>query len=107
MTLDDPQKASRLAQKVLALDSSIMSVGVISDQGVPQAGVIRKDLKQKVPEDRRAWEVRASRAAIIIGSLRTDDKDDSPIESVELIRERFKTLLIRIPDKGSDLGYRL
>jgi|SRR5579872_6122057 len=97
MTLDKEQESNDMAGKVLALDTSIMSVGVISDSGIPLGGAIRRDLQGKLSQDKRQWVSRAFRVAAIMGAVRTEDAELSSIKSIELIREESKSLLIRIP----------
>jgi len=97
-------KAGKLAETILLLDHSIRSVGIIDQLGVPMAGAIRKDLRGELPQDKRAWESKAFRAAAIMGSARTDDGTDSTIISIELIRENSKTLLVWVPEKKVTLA---
>ena len=96
----DESEANALAEKVLAVDSSILHVGVISNSGPPLGGAIKKSLRGKLSSDKKDWEKQALRVAAVMGIIRADDTELSPIESVILIRKEAESLLIRVPDKG-------
>src|SRR5579872_4246939 len=90
-------EANALAEKVLALDPAIISVGVISHNGTPLGGAISKSHQSVYSYNPEAWQASSFRAAQIMGSIKADDRVLSPIESIILVRRNSKSLLIWVP----------
>lgn len=109
----DELEASNLAEKIVNLDRSILSVGIVSNTGQAIAGYTRSEFRQKFPtEDHwksgaftKLWTAEAFRAATIFGSASTDEKLLSPLESIIINREKLKILLLSlVPARAIIIG---
>lgn len=91
--------ANSLAKKILNLDPSVISVDVISNNGTVLGGATKQQshVQAHVQNTDDHSSRRAFRAAMIMGSIKADDKFASEIESVILVRKNTKSLLIWVP----------
>ena len=93
----EPQEANRLAREVLAVDISIISVGIISNNGAPLGGSVADAHRHSVSEDPKNWEISAFKGALIMANAKAFDRSSSAVESVVIIRKESKTLFIWMP----------
>jgi hypothetical protein len=72
----DELEASNLAEKIVNLDTSILSVGIVSNTGQAIGGYTRSDFRKRFPSEdhwksgvfTKLWTAEAFRAATIFGS---------------------------------------
>jgi hypothetical protein len=105
MSTDD---AVELATKILEVDDSIISVGIVSNTGVPLGAKVRPIYQKKLAQKNefydqgafpKLWGKQAFRVATITGSANADPLLLSNLESVVEIREKWNVLMVRIPSK--------
>jgi hypothetical protein len=97
----EEKEASDLARQVFGIDNSIIAVGIISNSGALLGGPIMKDsYKATYPMDREYWQEAAFKAATMMGGAKATDRFFSHVESLVLIRENSKTLLMWLPNQS-------
>lgn len=91
----DKEKAQRLANSILKLDTSIFGVSIVSNTGNPLARV-RKETRLGGSPTPEQWGTKSFRNATIMGAARAEDKRLSRTRSIEIVREVVKELLIYV-----------
>jgi hypothetical protein len=100
----DGVEAANLAEKIVAIDESIYSVGIVSNSGQPLGGYTRPSFRNQNPNESKwdsgsftkVWGTEAFRVAMIFGSASTGEKLLSRLELVVLVREKLKVILFTL-----------
>ena len=93
------EEAKRLAEAIIASDPAIFGISIVSNTGVPLSRIRKEGHHAKTPTPEE-WKSKAWRNATIFAAEKAEDARLSRTQSIEIVREWVKELLVYAPQFG-------